>query len=147
MSIEASLRQAHKERVARINGRAYVPSPVLLAPAPERKARTPWLAAIGDAVPTIHIVQEVVADFYGTSTALLRAKRHTADLTRMRHIATFLAFELTGGNVSMIARHFGGRDRSTIHNAVRRVTKALETNKHLASELTEIARCIGARCA
>lgn len=147
MSIEASLKQAHKERVARINGKAFVPPPVLLAPAPERKARTPWLAAIGDGVPTIHMVQEVVADFYGTSTALLRAKRHTADLTRMRHIATFLAFELTGGNVSMIARQFGDRDRSTIHNAIRRVNEGLETNKALVAELTEIAHRIGARCA
>ncbi|MFA7280822.1 MAG: helix-turn-helix domain-containing protein [Sterolibacterium sp.] len=147
MSIEASLRQAHKERIARINGKAYVSSPVLLSPAPERKARAPWLAAIGDTVPTIHAVQEVVADFYGTSTALLRARRHTADLTRMRHIATFLAFELTGGNVSMIARHFGDRDRSTIHNAIRRVNQALATNKPLADELTELAHRIGARSA
>lgn len=146
MSIEASFKQTHKDRIARINGRAYVPSPVLLAPAPERVARTPWLAAIGDAVPTIHMVQEVVADFYGSSIALLRAKRHTADLVRMRHIATFLAFELTGGNVSMIARQFGDRDRSTIHNAIRRVNQALETNTALITELTELAHRIGARC-
>lgn len=146
MSIEASIKQAHKERIARINGKAYVPAPVLLAPPPERKARTPWLAAIGDATPSIHTVQEVVADYYGTSVALLRAKRHTADLVRMRHIATFLAFELTGGNVSMVARHFGGRDRSTIHNAIRRVNQALKTNTALVTELTELAHRIGARC-
>jgi len=147
MSIEASLRQAHKERIARINGRAYVPSPVLLAPAPERKARTPWLAALGNGTPTIHLVQEVVADFYGTSATLLRAKRRTADLMRMRHIATFLAYELTGGNVSMIAKHFGNRDRTTVRNSIARMNEALETNKQLTSELTELAHRIGARCA
>lgn len=147
MSIEASLKEAHKERVARINGKAFVPPPVLLAPAPQPKARTPWLAAMEEAVPSIHAVQEVVADYYGTSTSLLRARRHTADLVRMRHIATFLAFELTGGNISMIARQFGNRDRATIHNAIRRVKQALATNKALATELTELAHRIKARCA
>ncbi|NGX98468.1 MAG: hypothetical protein G4V63_25645 [Candidatus Afipia apatlaquensis] len=132
--------------MARISAKAFVPPPVLLAPAPERKARTPWLAALGETTPTVHMVQEVVADYYGTSVALLKAKRHTADLTRMRHIATFLAFELTGGNISMIARHFGDRDRSTIHNAIRRVNAALKTNKALTVELTELAHRIGARC-
>lgn len=147
MSIEASLKEAHKQRVARINSRAFVPPPVLMTPAPEPKARTPWLAAIGETVPTIQAIQETVADYYGTSVSLLRAKRHTADLVRMRHIATFLSFELTGGNISMIARQFGNRDRATIHNAIRRVKQALETNKALSTELTELAHRIAARCA
>ena len=155
MSLEASLKQAHKERMARINARAFVPPPVIVAPEPEPipepepvaevpPPRTPWFRMIGSPRVTIRDIQDVVADFYGTTREMLCAPRRTQQLCRVRFIAVYLSYELTGKTYPEIGARFGNRDKATIIHAIDSVKARLAAEPSFAGELDMIRCRIGA---
>lgn len=155
MSLEASLKQAHKERIARINARAFVPPPVIVEPEPEPipepepvialpPPRTPWFRVIGSPRVTIRDIQDVVAEFYGTTREMLCAPKRTKALARCRFIAVYLANEMTGKTYPEIGMRFGNRDKATIVHAVDTIREALKTDEQLAGELDMIRCRIGA---
>lgn len=131
MSVAASFQQAHKERIARINAKAWTPSPIhppsivveaLPEPAPEPKQDAPALAA------SIRNIQEATAaHFKSTRTALL-AHRRSNEMYHMRFIAVLLAAELTGRSHRNLGKYFNGRDHTTIRHAIKRAISLRETN-------------------
>lgn len=153
MSLEAELKQAHKERLARISAKAFVPPPVVVVPEPEptpepepvaEPQRTPWFRIIHAPRVTIRDIQDVVADFYGTTREMLCAPKRTKALCRCRFIAVYLANEITGKTYPEIGMRFGNRDKATIVHAIDTVHEQIKTDAQLVAEL-DMLRCrIGA---
>lgn len=120
MSIAASFQQAHKERIARINAKAWtaqpIASPVIAEPQPEPEPKqdTPALAA------SIRNIQEATAAHFNSTRTALLAHRRSIEMFHMRFIAVLLAAELTGRSHHNLGKYFNGRDHTTIRHAIKR---------------------------
>jgi hypothetical protein len=168
MSFVEELHQKHKERVARIASRAFVPPPPprSLPPAPEPKEELPqvflewatheraWeieLLQCGDyerptRTPTIREVQDVVCKHYGVSRADMLSARRTQDMVFPRHVAIYLCRTLTPHALPKIGRQFGGRDHTTILHAFRRVGDIIAKDNKLREVVETLAYRLGGDC-
>jgi chromosomal replication initiator protein len=81
--------------------------------------------------PTIAAVRSAVAHYYGMAAGEMVSPDRRRVIAHPRQLAMALARELTGKPLSLIGRHFGGRDHTTVIHAVRvvheRVGKETET--------------------
>jgi len=100
--------------------------------APTPTAEPPTLAAIQDAVCSIHGV---------TKEELLSARR-SARVTQARQQAMFLARELTPLSLAEIARGFD-RDHTTVIHAVRQVAGRLEPGSETSAAVHRIRAALG----
>jgi chromosomal replication initiator protein len=80
--------------------------------------------------PSIPAIQDAVCAVLGLSREDLVSPSRAPRVTRARHLAMYLARELSGASLARIAREFN-RDHSTVLHAVRRVTEELEPGSHL----------------
>jgi chromosomal replication initiator protein len=86
--------------------------------------------------PSIAAIQEAVCSVYSLSRQDLLSPSRSPRITRARHLAMYLARELSGLSLADIARAFR-RDHSTVLHAVRRVTNDLEPGSSLHRNLTD----------
>jgi hypothetical protein len=66
-------------------------------------------------------IQDAVCTVYGMKKIDMLSKRKTADLVMPRHVAMYLAKEMTECSLPEIGYRFGGRDHTTILHAHRRI--------------------------
>lgn len=117
-----------------------VPRPAPPQPAPEE---SPTDETASSAEPfaqpiTTSLIVKTVADFYGISQSDIFSKRRMANLVRQRHVAMYLAKELTRRSLPDIGRRMGGRDHSTIFHACQRIAAFRATDAALNSEIEQI---------
>src|SRR2546429_5194616 len=93
-------------------------------------------------VITLDAVQEAVAAKFHIKMAYLKSKRRTKALVYPRQMAMYLCREITQQSYPEIARHFGGKDHTTIMHACRQIEKAKENNPGLQGTLEELKRQI-----
>jgi chromosomal replication initiator protein len=93
-------------------------------------------------VITLDAVQEVVAEKFRIKISEMKSKRRTRVLVYPRQIAMFLCREITQQSYPEIARHFGGKDHTTIMHACRQIEKAKQSDPGLAGTLEELKRQI-----
>lgn len=93
-------------------------------------------------VITLEAVQEAVAEKFHIKISEMKSKRRTRALVHPRQIAMFLCREITQQSYPEIARHFGGKDHTTIMHACRQIEKAKERDPRLAGTLEELTRQI-----
>jgi chromosomal replication initiation ATPase DnaA len=86
---------------------------------------TPWPKK--NSVAKVRHIARVVAAFYRISLQDILSDRRTADFVRARHVAFFLAKELTSRSYPEIGRQLGGRDHTTVLHGVRRITNLVLT--------------------
>ena len=145
MSIAASLHRAHKARLARIASRAAPPAdPPPAAPVPPRYTidldyELAWAAVIlgwsGNrrfSKRRIEEIQHATAQHFGISREELLNDERATTVARPRHVAMFLARELTTKSFAEIGECFGGRDHSVVQHAVRRIRQRLAGDAELA---------------
>lgn len=75
---------------------------------------------------TIEMVQNEVARQFGLHVNDLRGNRRTQDVTYARHIAMYLARDLTEASLPQIGTRFGGRHHATVVYAVDKVDRQLK---------------------
>ncbi len=80
-------------------------------------------------------IQKTVADFYKVSVATMYSKRRTAEIGVPRQIAMYLAKEFTQKSLPEIGELFGGRDRTTVLHAVRKIAGERQKNTELNQQL------------
>jgi len=98
-------------------------------------APEPELTVVARPVPWLCEINEVVRKFYGVSEMDFASARRLARLVFVRHVAMYLAKELTTRSYPAIARQMGGRDHTTILNGVRKIQGRLLTDARLNDEL------------
>jgi chromosomal replication initiation ATPase DnaA len=80
-------------------------------------------------------IQQICATHYGVSCVDLRSARRDARITRVRHVAMYLARELTEHSFPEISGRFGGRDHTSAMYGVRKIERLIENDKRLRSDV------------
>ena len=89
------------------------------------------------------IVRAVCRHYHVTRTDLM-SQRRDARTVRPRHVAMYLARELTGQTFPMIARAFGDRDHTTVLHAARVIEAQLVHDANLITEVRTLKYRLGA---
>jgi hypothetical protein len=161
MSYALQLVRERKERLARMESRAWSPPPkeepakpeIVSGPTAEElteQAITRALetarhikVAYGDLAggkPPIrpeHIMK-VVAAFYGMSPHELMAQRRTLAVVRPRQVAMYLSVHLTLHSLPEIGRRYGGRDHTTVLHSAKKIEQLMANDADLLSMVDRI---------
>lgn len=98
-----------------------------------------WFSIEGDApIPTIENIQHVVAEHFGVTRGEILSPRREAKIVKPRHIAYYLSKKLTRQPLTVIGRHFGGRDHTTILLCVRKISARLTEDEELRAVVDSI---------
>ncbi len=93
-------------------------------------------------VITLDAVQEAVTAKFHLKMSDMKSKRRTKVLVYPRQIAMFLCREITQQSYPEIARHFGGKDHTTVMHACKQIEKAKQNDPGLLGTLEELKRQI-----
>ena len=91
---------------------------------------------------TIDEIQKRVAEYYNIRVSEMSSARRAQVVTRPRHVAMFLAKELTSRSLPEIGRCFGNRDHTTVLHAVKRVSKLREDDARFAEDVELLKRML-----
>ncbi len=91
---------------------------------------------------TIPLIQEVVADHFGIKVSDMKSRRRTRNITFPRHIAMYLAREMTEGSLPEIGTEFGGRDHTTVIHAYDKIESQIKLDPSLQSTVKELINLI-----
>ncbi len=165
MSIAESQHRAHKARLERIASRAVpqaetvraAPRILVRAAAPrplhviDRDYERAWAAAIlgwtpkddrSRAKPRIEDIQRATARQFGLTKDELLAVDRAIAAARPRHVAMFLARELTMKSCAEIGSCFAGRDHTAVIHAVKRIRRLLARAPELSESVDRIRRAL-----
>lgn len=93
---------------------------------------------------TVEGIQKRVAEHFGVRVSDMCSARRQKVVVRPRHVAMYLAKELTPRSYPEIGRKFGNRDHTTVMNAVRRIDKERRADPAFAEEVDMLRRVISA---
>jgi chromosomal replication initiator protein len=163
MSVIEALAQARRERLQRIAARAVAQrelsapqqqAPVmsaaeawrrqLISEAADERAWAVEIMGLSDGSPApvrpprVLEIQRATAEHFGVPVSELLTERRNRRTTRARHLAMYLAREMTLKTFPEIGRAFGGRDHSTVLHGVRRIEEKLPFDGELAADVAHI---------
>jgi hypothetical protein len=110
-----------------------------------------WFGVVGEAkssngYATIEQIQRAtVEQFPIISVRDIRSVRRMKEVILPRHIAMYIAKSLTLKSLTEIGRMFGGRDHTTVLNAVRKIERLIKSDPALAQDVGEIINNLGCR--
>ena len=87
---------------------------------------------------TVEQIQSAVCEMFQISLSDLRGDRRSQSLVYPRHIAMYLARELTDQSLPKIGNRFGGRDHSTVVHAVSNITARIRDDRELFNTVQEL---------
>ncbi len=85
-------------------------------------------------------VINVVADYYNLSPSQLTGKIRTGQIALARHIAMYLIRITLDVSLKKIGEIFGGKDHTTVMNAIQKVDKGLKTDPALKEAVDELQK-------
>jgi len=91
---------------------------------------------------SVEEIQQRVAEGFGISRAELIGSSRAATPLRARQVAIFLTRDLTDLSLPQIGRLYGGRDHTTVLNALRRVEATLGEDADLTEKVRELRGAI-----
>ena len=97
-----------------------------------------------DRLSIAHIKEEVALRYH-IKRHELEGSTRKKEITQARHIAIYLARELTDHSFPAIAREFGNRDHTTIMHSYMKIKQLIEELPLLHSEIREIEESLKAR--
>jgi hypothetical protein len=92
--------------------------------------------------PQVAAIIRFIAQCYGISIADFISHRRTARLVGPRHIAMWLAKEMTTKSLPFIGQRFGGRDHTTIFHGIRKIECLRKTDFSLQNQLDQFQRAL-----
>jgi chromosomal replication initiator protein len=112
----------------------HEPTPALAAEVVERLGLRSQRAAM----PTIETIQDAICGYFSVTREELLSRSRAQRLAWPRHVAIYLARELTDHPLPVIGREFGGRDHSTVLNACKRAAAHLATDPKAYSAIEQL---------
>ena len=91
---------------------------------------------------SIESIQKVVSDNYQISVSDLKGKKRDKKFTVPRHIALYIAKEITEYTYSELGIEFGGRDHSTVMHSCEKIKELITTDASLNSKIKLLIRDI-----
>ncbi len=98
------------------------------------------LFSVQQRLVTVERIQRMVAEYYGIRVSDLLSKRRTQLITRPRHMAMWLAKELTDHSLPSLGNAFGGKDHTTVLSACRKMTSLFEIDAQLTEDRDKLIR-------
>jgi chromosomal replication initiator protein len=77
----------------------------------------------------IRDIQQAIADRQHIGMSAIKGPRGPIKIVRARHAAMYLARRLTAHSYTVIGKHFGGRDHSTVCHGFRRCQQRIHSNQ------------------
>ena len=90
----------------------------------------------------IEYIQRKVADYYDLSESAMKGKRRKKSISLSRHVAMYLARELTDLPLKEIGGYFGGKDHSTVIHAIKKVEKLISEDHNFHNEIEKLKKII-----
>lgn len=87
---------------------------------------------------TIDDIQKLVADHYKVRLPDLKSKTRTKPLVTARQVAMFLVKKHLDKSLVDIGRSFGGKDHTTVMNALRRIEDQLNKDSEIKRDIEEL---------
>lgn len=88
--------------------------------------------------PRIRIIQEAVAEVFGTQVRDMQSARRALVVARPRQVAMYLCKRLTAHSLPKIGQEFGNRDHTTIMHAVKRIEALMEGDLGLRDKVLSL---------
>lgn len=80
---------------------------------------------------SIQLIQKKTAEYYNLKPGILLSPKRTKNIVTARHIAMYLARELTEYSLPVIGDYFGGKDHTTVLHSYNKIKDQLKTDKNL----------------
>jgi hypothetical protein len=90
-------------------------------------------------VVEVKAIQKAVAKFYGVKLSDILSNRRTAEVILPRHVAMYLAKEMTNKSLPDLGKRFADRDHTTILSAIRKIERMITIFPELAAAVSSIA--------
>tara|TARA_B100001248_G_scaffold262718_2_gene261457 strand:- start:3663 stop:5099 length:1437 start_codon:yes stop_codon:yes gene_type:complete len=87
---------------------------------------------------TIQDIQKLVADHFNVRINDLKSSNRSKPLVTARQVSMFLVKNHMDKSLQDIGRAFGGKDHSTVINAIRKINSQLEKNLDLRKDIEEL---------
>lgn len=94
----------------------------------------------GEEELTVSKIKKKVANNYGVKPETIDGKSRKKEIARARHIAIYLARELTDNSFPSLGNKFGGRDHSTVMHSHKKVKNMIAETPLFSEEIEEIKR-------
>jgi chromosomal replication initiator protein len=91
---------------------------------------------------TVDDIQRFVAAWYDLSVTELTSASRAARVAWPRHLAIFLARELTRSSLTAIGSAFGGRNHATVVHACKRVSDRASAESTVAAQIAELTAAL-----
>ena len=98
-----------------------------------------------DILPTADVIIEEVCKFYNLEPSILRGQSRSKDISLARQIAMYQIRRMTNLSLKEIGAEFGGRDHSTVLNALNRIEELVKTDPEKAEIIKDITTNINSR--
>jgi chromosomal replication initiator protein len=96
------------------------------------------IVRVASAEPTVQDVIQVVIDHFQVKMTDLQGKSRTHSVALPRHVCMFLARKCTRLSLEEIGGFFGGRDHTTVLNAVRTIEARMAENHDFAMKIKSL---------
>jgi chromosomal replication initiator protein len=87
---------------------------------------------------TIDDIQKLVADHFKVRLPDMKSKTRTKPLVTARQVAMFLIKKHLDKSLVDIGRSFGGKDHTTVMNALRRIDSQLHVDSEIKRDVDEL---------
>jgi chromosomal replication initiator protein len=91
-------------------------------------------------VRSVNEILEATAQEFGLRPEELRGKSRRQSISSARHVAMFLASQLTEHSPGEIGEAMGGRDRKTVTHGISRATQVLESDQVVRNSVNNLRR-------
>lgn len=98
------------------------------------------IVRVSEAAADIPTIQRAVASYFGIKLSDLLSANRSQKFVVPRHIAMFLAKELTSSPVTEIAESFGKKDHTTVMHAISKVRELLEKDASTRTAIQDLKR-------
>ena len=89
---------------------------------------------------TIEEIQKVICRHFNIGLGELKSKRRSSNITLPRHLAMYLCRKHTSAPSSFIGFKFGGRDHSTVIQALKSVERKIKQDPWILASLLTIEK-------
>ena len=89
---------------------------------------------------SVNEILEATAQEFGIELTDLKGSSRRRPVARARHVAMYLAQELTGHTPGEIGKVFGERDRTTVNHAVRQIDAAVKDDEVVRNSVNNLRR-------
>ena len=91
---------------------------------------------------TMDLIQRKVCEFYNIKLSDLTSAKRQKAIATARHVAMYLAKQLTTKSLPDIGRNFGGKDHSTVIHAIKKVKENVAKDREFATNLEILTKSI-----